>query len=219
MNCASRHCPRSSTATTCWRRSSTTRRSAPRRACSTRPTRALSGLGPFRTGLDVCCGTGAGHGGPPVHCARTGSPASTSAPGCSGRRAVPIRMPRSCGPMRGRCRSTRASTWRSPSGRSGISCRRSGPRCSTGVYRALRPGGLLAFPVGSRPPVTSIAHWATLGFDLAMRVRNAVWRPPFVMYYRTNTMQEVSRDLTAAGFTVRTVPLSPPGYNLVIARK
>jgi hypothetical protein len=34
-------------------------------------------------------------------------------------------------------------------------------------------------------PITSRWYWALLGFDLAMRVRNAVWRPPFVMYYRT----------------------------------
>ncbi len=54
-----------------------------------------------------------------------------------------------------------------------------------GVYRALRPGGLFAFPLGAPPPLTSLWHWATLGFDLAMRVRNAVWRPAFVMYYRT----------------------------------
>ena len=38
---------------------------------------------------------------------------------------------------------------------------------------------------GAPPPVTSGWYWALLGFDLAMRVRNAVWRPPFVMYYRT----------------------------------
>jgi ubiquinone/menaquinone biosynthesis C-methylase UbiE len=59
------------------------------------------------------------------------------------------------------------------------------PALFAGVYRALRPGGLFAFPIGAPQPVTSIWYWALLGFDLAMRVRNAVWRPPFVMYYRT----------------------------------
>ena len=40
-------------------------------------------------------------------------------------------------------------------------------------------------PIGASQPITSSWYWALLGFDLAMRVRNAVWRPPFVMYYRT----------------------------------
>jgi hypothetical protein len=66
-----------------------------------------------------------------------------------------------------------------------------------------------------------------LGFDVAMRVRNAVWRPPFVMYYRTCPLHAVRDDLTAAGFTVTTVPLTAlgrrgggsPQYGLVLARK
>ena len=77
------------------------------------------------------------------------------------------------------------------------------------------------------PPVTSGRYWALLGFDLAMRVRNAVWRPPFVMYYRTCPLHAVRGDLTASGFTVTTVPLTAlgPGRDgssrclLVLARK
>ncbi|MDT5024801.1 MAG: hypothetical protein QOE61_1227 [Micromonosporaceae bacterium] len=56
------------------------------------------------------------------------------------------------------------------------------PALFEGVYRALRPSGLFAFPIGAPPPLTSVVHWAMPGFDLAMRTRNAVWRPPFVMY-------------------------------------
>ena len=37
----------------------------------------------------------------------------------------------------------------------------------------------------------SPAGLATLGFDVAMRVRNAVWRPPFVMYYRTTAYRDL----------------------------
>jgi len=61
------------------------------------------------------------------------------------------------------------------------------------------------------PPVTSGRYWALLGFDLAMRVRNAVWRPPFVMYYRTCPLPAVRSDLTASGFTVTTMPLTALG--------
>jgi ubiquinone/menaquinone biosynthesis C-methylase UbiE len=101
------------------------------------------------------------------------------------------------------------------------------PALFAGVYRALRPGGLFAFPLGAPPPVTSGWYWALLGFDLAMRVRNAVWHPPFVMYYRSWPLAAVRTDLTAAGFAVTSVPLTPPDrtedgsprYPLVLARR
>jgi hypothetical protein len=60
-----------------------------------------------------------------------------------------------------------------------------------------------------------------------MRVRNAVWRPPFVMYYRTCPLRAVRHDLEASRFTVTTVPLTAlgaredgsPRYGLILARK
>jgi len=60
-----------------------------------------------------------------------------------------------------------------------------------------------------------------------MRVRNAVWRPRFVMYYRTSPLPAVREDLAAAGFTVTAVALSGLGRHrdgssrcwLVLARK
>ncbi len=101
------------------------------------------------------------------------------------------------------------------------------PALFEGVYRALRPGGLFAFPIGTPPPRTSIGYWATLGFDAAMRVRNALWRPPFVMYYRTSRLPAIRAELMAAGFTATEVALtalSPrrdgsPRGRLVLARK
>ena len=101
------------------------------------------------------------------------------------------------------------------------------PALFAGVYRALRPGGVFAFPIGAPPPASSRQYWALLGFDVAMRVRNAVWRPPFVMYYRTWPLHAVRADLSAAGFTVTTVPLTTPGRRedgsprgrLVLARR
>jgi ubiquinone/menaquinone biosynthesis C-methylase UbiE len=101
------------------------------------------------------------------------------------------------------------------------------PALFAGVHRALRPGGVFAFPIGAPQPVTSGWYWALLGFDLAMRVRNAVWRPPFVMYYRTCPLHAVRSDLTASGFTVTTVPLTAlgqrkdgsPRCHLVLARR
>jgi SAM-dependent methyltransferase len=101
------------------------------------------------------------------------------------------------------------------------------PALFAGVYRALRPGGVFAFPIGAPPPLTSTWYWALLGFDLVMRARNALWRPPFVMYYRTCPLHALGNDLTAAHFTVTTTPLAilgrradaSPRYRLVLARK
>lgn len=101
------------------------------------------------------------------------------------------------------------------------------PALFAGVRRALRPGGVFAFPVGAPIPPTSPLWWAAAGFDAAMRVRNAVWRPPFVMYYRSFPWGPVRADLRTAGFTVGTVPLEhfgrrpdgTPRWRLVLARK
>ncbi|OEV31902.1 SAM-dependent methyltransferase, partial [Streptomyces nanshensis] len=64
-------------------------------------------------------------------------------------------------------------------------------------------------------------------FDAAMRVRNALWHPRFVMYYRRFRLPEVRRDLAAAGFTVTTLALESlgrrpdgsPRCRLVLARR
>jgi SAM-dependent methyltransferase len=95
------------------------------------------------------------------------------------------------------------------------------------VRRALRPGGLFAFPIGAPPPAGSPWHWVFAGFDAVMRVRNALWRPPFVMYYRTFPLREVREDLLAAGFAVELRPLEEfgrrpdgsPRCRIVLARR
>jgi ubiquinone/menaquinone biosynthesis C-methylase UbiE len=187
---------------------------------------ALSELGPFGQGLDVCCGTGAGM--------------TVLRPLCEGRitgvdfSAGMLAQARSAYPhttwVQGDTRALRfaqdfdlAVTF----GALGHFLRTERPALFEGVYRALRPGGLFAFPIGAPPPLTSVSHWAMLGFDLAMRVRNAVWRPPFVMYYRTITLPAVRDDLRAAGFAVTAVALTnlgshrdgSPRYRLILARK
>jgi ubiquinone/menaquinone biosynthesis C-methylase UbiE len=187
---------------------------------------SLAELGPFGTGLDVCCGTGAGM--------------LVLRPLCQGRitgvdfSAGMLAQARSAHPDATWVRADArvlpfaadfdlAVTF----GALGHFLPTERPAVFEGVYRALRPGGLFAFPIGAPSPRTSVSHWAALGFDLAMRVRNAVWRPPFVMYYRTTPLSAVRDDLTAAGFTARAVPLAVPGgYRdgsprclLVLARK
>ena len=187
---------------------------------------ALSELGPFGAGLDVCCGTGAGVLVLKSVCQGRITGVDFS-PGMltQARRAHPDAMW-----VRADARALPfaedfdlAVTF----GALGHFLPTERPALFRGVYSALRPGGLFAFPIGAPPPLTSISHWAMLGFDLAMRVRNAVWRPPFVMYYRTSPLFAVCEDLTAAGFTALAVPLTGLGQDphgsprcwLVLARK
>jgi ubiquinone/menaquinone biosynthesis C-methylase UbiE len=189
-------------------------------------TDALTELGPFGTGLDLCCGTGAGMLVLRPLCREriTGvdfsagmlAQARTAHPDVTWVRADARALP-----------FTDDFDLAITFGALGHFLPAERPAVFEGVYRALRPGGLFAFPMGTAPPPTSAAHWALAGFDLAMRVRNAVWRPPFVMYYRTSSVLALRDDLTAAGFTARTVPLTVlgrypdgiPRCRLVLARK
>jgi ubiquinone/menaquinone biosynthesis C-methylase UbiE len=187
---------------------------------------ALRPLGPFGRGLDVCCGTGAGM--------------RVLEPLCRGRitgvdfSVGMLAQARGAHPdaewVRADVRAlpfAEAFDLAVSFGALGHFLPAERPALFAGVFRALRPGGLFAFPIGAPPPITSSGYWASLGFDLAMRVRNAVWRPPFVMYYRTCGLHAIRNDLTASGFTATTVPLralsqredGSPRYGLVLAHK
>ncbi|TDB91116.1 class I SAM-dependent methyltransferase [Actinomadura sp. KC216] len=187
---------------------------------------ALRPLGPFDAGLDVCCGTGAGMRVLRPLCEKRISGVDFSAgmlaqardahPDAEWVRADARALPFDEG-------FDLAVSF----GALGHFLPAERPAVFSGVYRALRPGGLFAFPIGAPPPVASGLYWMLLGFDVVMRIRNAVWRPRFVMYYRTWPLHALRDELTAAGFTVTTVPLPPMGqradgsarYRLVLARK
>jgi ubiquinone/menaquinone biosynthesis C-methylase UbiE len=187
---------------------------------------ALRPLGPFGRGLDVCCGTGAGMRVLESVCQGPIMGVDFSA----GMLAQARRARPGAGWIRADARAlpfARAFDLAMSFGALGHFLPAERPALFAGVYRALRPGGIFAVPLGTRPAVTSFAYWATAGFDLAMRVRNAVWRPPFVMYYRISPRDAIANDLTASGFTVTTIPLTDlgrrgdghPRYQLLLARK
>lgn len=189
-------------------------------------TGVLSELGPFEAGLDVCCGTGAGL----QVLERLGPGRVTGVDFSAGMLAQARRAHPEATLVQADARAlpfTAEFDLAVTFGALGHFLPGERPTLFEGVYRALRPGGLFAFPVAGTPPLTSVSQWVTLGFDLAMRVRNAVWRPPFVMYYRTTTLLPVRDDLMAAGFTVRAVPLTAfgahrdgsPRLGLVLGRK
>ncbi len=200
---------------------------------------ALRPLGPFDAGLDVCCGTGAGVEALLPLCGKRVTGVDFSAgmlaaaaeavprdaggpggPGVDWVRADARALPPS-GPFDG------GFDLAVSFGAFGHFLPAERPALFAGVHRALRPGGLFAFPIGAPQPFTSPWYWALLGFDAVMRARNLLWRPPFVMYYRTFPLGEVRTDLTAAGFDVRLLPLEDfgrrpdgsPHWRLVVARK
>ncbi|SBU96081.1 Ubiquinone/menaquinone biosynthesis C-methylase UbiE [Streptomyces sp. Ncost-T6T-1] len=193
-------------------------------------------LGPFDTGLDVCCGTGAGVGVLRQLCrervvgvdfsagmlaeARAAFPREGERPSAerSAAEEPAGEAPVAAGPAVDWVRADARSLPFAPAFDLALSFGAFGhflPAERFGlfaeVYGSLRPGGQFVFPIGAPPPVGSRAYWSLLGFDAAMRVRNALWRPRFVMYYRTFRLGDVLEDLTRAGFVVRLMPLTELG--------
>ncbi|MEU9288251.1 class I SAM-dependent methyltransferase [Streptomyces sp. NPDC048275] len=177
--------------------------------------RALGPLGPFDHGLDLCCGTGAGMDVLVKLCREsvTGIDISAGMLAVGRERAElaegHLTAPRTGAPRVARVRGdARALPFRPAFdlvvsfGAFGHFLPRELPSLFAEVHSALRPGGRFAFPVMAPPRPSSPWYWALLGFDAVMRVRNAVWRPPFVMYYRAFRLGDVQRELALAGFEV-----------------
>ncbi|MFC7217460.1 class I SAM-dependent methyltransferase [Streptomyces polyrhachis] len=191
----------------------------------------LRRLGPFGSGLDHCCGTGAGVGVLRGVCTERVVGVDFSAGMLERARAAYGTAP--TGPRTG---WVRTDVRRLPFGADfdlvtgfgafGHFLPRELPALFAEVRSVLRPGGVFAFPVAAPPRVGSAGYWTVYGFDAVMRLRNALWRPRFVMYYRTFRLPHVRRELEAAGFEVSTVALAGPGLRadgsprcrLVVAR-
>jgi SAM-dependent methyltransferase len=167
--------------------------------------RALRRIGPFESGLDLCCGTGAGMDVLRTVCRErvTGVDISAGMLAVARERAV-------CpgGPPAAWVRGDARALPFGPAfdlvvsfGAFGHFLPRELPGLFAQVHSVLRPGGRFAFPIVAPARPGSRGYWALLGFDTAMRVRNAVWRPPFVMYYRAFRLGDVRRELARAGFT------------------
>lgn len=97
------------------------------------------------------------------------------------------------------------------------------PRLVEIVGRALRPGGRFIFITAHPPSALNPGYWMAKGFNAAMRVRNALWKPPFVMYYLTFLVPRARKLLEAQGFEVDVRDgLMPPPFtplSLIIATK
>jgi SAM-dependent methyltransferase len=195
-------------------------------------TSALERTGPYDDGLDLCCGTGAGVDVLAKVCRRSVTGVDFSAG------MLDVARER----VRVRAREPRVAWVRADAralpftssfdlvvsfGAFGHFLPRELPGLFAQVHSVLRPGGSFAFPVVAPPRPTSPVYWMLLGFDAAMRVRNALWRPPFVMYYRAFRLQEVRSELVRAGFRVELWALpefgrrrdGSPRVRMVVARR
>ncbi len=177
---------------------------------------ALRRLGPFDSGLDLCCGTGAGMDVLGQVCrervtgidlsagmlaeGRAGERVTAGAPRTEWVRADARALP--FGPVFDLAVSFGAFGHFLPRERPGLFAQ---------VHSVLRPGGRFVFPIGAPPRPGSPGYWTLLAFDAAMRVRNALWRPSFVMYYRTFRLADVRAELMRTGFDVQLYALPELG--------
>ena len=91
------------------------------------------------------------------------------------------------------------------------------------AHTALKPGGQFvidAFEFRLYSP----QFWAILGFDAAMRVRNFLWRPRFIMYYLNWLLPRMKPLLDKKHWSsVRVFPVKiknkPSPFRLLIATK
>src|SRR5260370_23198993 len=125
---------------------------------------ALRPLGPFGRGLDVCCGTGAGMRVLTSLCRGPVTGVDFSA----GMLAQARRADPDAGWVRADVRALPFA------GAFGLAVSFGAlahflpadpPALFAPVHRALRPGGVFAFPVGAPPPIPSGWYLALLGFD------------------------------------------------------
>ncbi|MFE4582454.1 class I SAM-dependent methyltransferase [Streptomyces chartreusis] len=191
---------------------------------------ALARTGPYDDGLDLCCGTGAGVEVLAEVCRHSVTGVDFSA----GMLDVARRQARDAKPRIGWVRADARALPFAPAfdlavsfGAFGHFLPRELPGLFAQVHSVLRPGGRFVFPVVAPPRPVSVAYWMLLGFDAVMRVRNAVWRPPFVMYYRAFRLGEVRAELVRAGFEVELEALpefgrqrdGSPRVRMVVARR
>jgi SAM-dependent methyltransferase len=175
----------------------------------------LERIGPFDDGLDLCCGTGAGAEVLAKVCRESVTGVDFSA----GMLAVARGRVSGAAPRVAWVRGDARALPFAPAFDLVVSFGAFGhflpgelPGLFDQVHSVLRPGGRFAFPVIAPPRPTTPAYWMLSGFDAVMKVRNAVWRPPFVMYYRDFRLGFVRRELERAGFGVDLYALPEFGH-------
>jgi ubiquinone/menaquinone biosynthesis C-methylase UbiE len=150
----------------------------------------LEAAGPFGSGLDVCCGTGAAMRmlRPLCRDRVVGVDISRGMLDVCRRRTADA-------PGDARLEFVRGDALALPFGSEfdvavsfgafGHILRRDEPRFVAEIARVLRPGGRFVFLSAYMPSVCSAGYWLARLFNGAMWLRNLLLSPPFIMYYLT----------------------------------
>ena len=180
---------------------------------------ALAILGPVDDAIDVCCGTGAGIRGLRTRCRRHVVGVDFSARMLAEARGRTAEMPGDA-----LIHLVRADARHLPFAKTfdlavcfgalGHFVGVDQDLLVASIARALRPGGRFVFISDTHPPILSARFWLAHGFNAAIRVRNALLRPPFVMYYLTFLLPGVEDLLARHGFSVEVKQL--PGRLLLV---
>jgi ubiquinone/menaquinone biosynthesis C-methylase UbiE len=188
----------------------------------------LEALGPFDAGLDICCGTGAGMAVIRRHCRQrvigidfsqgmleVARQRTADAPG-----DAPLEF------VRGDALDMpfpAAFDLAVSFGAFGHIAQADEPRFVAEIVRVLKPGGRFVFITTYMPPRISPHYWLARLFNGAMRVRNFLIKPPFIMYYLTFLLPQVETLLRQHGFQVEMREMGFPGLlsaaRLVVATR
>ena len=87
------------------------------------------------------------------------------------------------------------------------------------VHRALKPGGRFVFYSAEPPPLLSARNILLRSFNAGMKVRNALLKPPFIMYYFNFLLPRITEELKNLGFRVETRSGPERRLRLVLAAR
>ena len=97
------------------------------------------------------------------------------------------------------------------------------PRFVERIAAALKPGGRFIFVTTEMPPLWSPRYLLSRGFNAAMHLRNAIKRPPFIMFYLTFLLPRARQLLEQHRFAVTVHHNAFPGryhpLKVVVAKK
>src|ERR1043166_1694267 len=167
----------------------------------------LRTLGPFSSGLDICCGTGAA-----MRMIRPFCRDRVVGLDVSAGMLAEARRRLADAPGTAPLEFVRGDAWCIPFtssfdlavcfGAFGHILTKDEPRFVAQIAQAVKPGGRFVFVTAHMPPLWSPIYWLARGFNGAMHVRNFLKSPPFIMFYLTFLVPGATKLLEAAGFDV-----------------